>query len=120
LPCWRGIDSTAKALSWIPFLSFLIPTESGGFRDALKKISFQPSAASREQAEHRSPVDFHRQISAREVNLVHNDLKVVYGVVHWEQLLKNMRQTRFDPALAIISDRNICREVVRRLLPVGQ
>ena len=65
-------------------------------------------------------MDFHRQISAREVNLVHNDLKVVYGVVHWEQLLKNMRQTRFDPALAIISDRNICREVVRRLLPVGQ
>jgi hypothetical protein len=64
--------------------------------------------------------DFHRQIWAGEVNLADNDLKIVYGMVHWEQLLQNMRQTRFDEALGIISDRHACPEGVRRLLPVAQ
>ncbi|MGC1413979.1 MAG: hypothetical protein WA817_01755 [Candidatus Acidiferrum sp.] len=64
--------------------------------------------------------DFHRQIWAGEVNLADNDLKIVYGMVHWEQLLQNMRQTRFDEALGIISDRRACPEGTRRLLPVAQ
>src|SRR5215469_16308202 len=43
--------------------------------------------------------DFHRRIWAGEVNLADNDLKTLYGMVHWEQLLQNMRRTRFDEAL---------------------
>ena len=60
--------------------------------------------------------DVHRRIWAGEVNLADNDLKIVYGMVHWEQLLHNMRQTRFDEALGIISERN-SHEGVRLLLP---
>jgi len=38
--------------------------------------------------------DFHRRIWAGEVNLADNGLKIVYGMVHWERLLQNMRHTR--------------------------
>jgi Phosphotransferase enzyme family len=61
--------------------------------------------------------DFHRQIWAGHVNLADNDLKAAYGMVHWEQLLRNMRQTRFDEALGIVSERNRRQEGVRLLLP---
>jgi len=61
--------------------------------------------------------DFHRRIWAGEVNLADNDLKILYGMVHWEQLLQNMRRTRFDEALGIVSERNTSQEGVRLLLP---
>jgi aminoglycoside phosphotransferase (APT) family kinase protein len=61
--------------------------------------------------------DFHRRIWAGEVNLADNDLKIVYGLVHWERLLQNMRRTRFDEALGIVSERNTSQEGVRLLLP---
>ena len=61
--------------------------------------------------------DFHRRIWGGEVNLADNDLKILYGMVHWEQLLQNMRRTRFDEALGIVSERNTSREGVRLLLP---
>ena len=59
--------------------------------------------------------DFHRQIWAGEVNLADNDLKIVYGIVHWEQLLQNMRLARFGEALGIVSEGNTNQ--VPRLLP---
>jgi len=61
--------------------------------------------------------DFHRRIWAGEVNLADNDLKMVYGRMHWEQLQQNMRRTRFDDALGIVSERNTSQEGVRLLLP---
>ena len=61
--------------------------------------------------------DFHRRIRAGEVNLANNDLKIVYGLIHWEQLVRNMRQTRFDEALGIFSERNSNQEGMRLLLP---
>lgn len=61
--------------------------------------------------------DFHRRIWAGEVNLADNDLKIAYGMVHWKQLLKNVRQTRFDEALEIVSERNTSHEDLRLLLP---
>ncbi len=61
--------------------------------------------------------DLHRRIWAGEVNLADNDLKIVYGMVHWEHLLHNMRQTRFDEALRIVSERNTSQEGIRLLLP---
>jgi aminoglycoside phosphotransferase (APT) family kinase protein len=64
--------------------------------------------------------DFHQRIWAGEVNLADNDMKTLYGRVHWEQLLQNMRQTRFHEALRIVSDRHACPEGMRRLLPVAQ
>jgi len=64
--------------------------------------------------------DFHQRIWAGAVNLVDNDMKTVYGMVHWEQLLHNMRQPRFDEALKVVSDRYAGQEGMRRLLPDAQ
>jgi len=61
--------------------------------------------------------DFHERIWAGKIDLADNDLKVVYGVVHWEQLLRNMRQPRFDEALRIVSERNTSQEGTRLLPP---
>jgi thiamine kinase-like enzyme len=61
--------------------------------------------------------EFHERIWAGEIDLADNDLKVVYGMVHWEQLLENVRQPRFDEALRIVSERNTSQEGVRLLLP---
>ena len=61
--------------------------------------------------------DFHQRIWVGEVNLADNDMKTVYARIHWEQLLQNMRQARFDEALRIVSDRHPCGEGMRRLLP---
>jgi len=63
---------------------------------------------------------FHERIWAGEVNLADNDLKVVYGMVHWKQLLRNMREARFSEALRIVSDRDGQSEGMRPLLPTVQ
>lgn len=63
---------------------------------------------------------FHEMIWAGEVDLADNDLKVVYGMVHWKQLLRNTRQARFSEALRIVSDRDGQSEGMRPLLPVAQ
>jgi aminoglycoside phosphotransferase (APT) family kinase protein len=52
--------------------------------------------------------DFHRRIWAGEVNLADNQMKTVYGRVHRERLLQNMRQARFNEAVRIVSDRYSC------------
>jgi aminoglycoside phosphotransferase (APT) family kinase protein len=49
--------------------------------------------------------DFHRRIWAGEVNLADNQMKTVYGRVHWEQFL-NTPQARFNEAVRIVSDTN--------------
>ncbi len=51
--------------------------------------------------------DFHQRIWAGEVNLADSDMKIVYGRVHWERLLRNFKQARFDEALRIVSDRHL-------------
>ena len=61
--------------------------------------------------------DFHQRIWADEVSLADNDLRMVYGRIHWEQLLRNIRLARFNKALKIVSDRHAGREGVPRLLP---
>jgi thiamine kinase-like enzyme len=62
---------------------------------------------------------FHQRIWAGEINLADNDLKVVYGRVHWEQLLQNIRRPRFEEALRIVSDRHGRQEGMRWLLPTA-
>jgi len=52
--------------------------------------------------------DFHRRIWAGEVNLADYRMKTAYGRVHWEQLLQNVRQARFNEAMTIVSDRHAC------------
>jgi thiamine kinase-like enzyme len=61
--------------------------------------------------------DFHQRIWAGEIDLADNDMKVVCGRVHWEQLLQNVRRARFDESLKIVSDRHACPQSMRRLLP---
>ena len=63
--------------------------------------------------------DFHQRLWMGAVNLADSDEKTAYGRVHWQQLLQNMRQARFDDALRIVSDRHACPEVGRRLLPIA-
>ena len=50
--------------------------------------------------------DFHRRMWADEVNLKDKQMKIVYGRIHWEQLLRNVRKARFNEALRIVSDRH--------------
>lgn len=50
--------------------------------------------------------EFHRRFWAREADLADQAAKVVYGRVHWERLLANMRQARFDETLRIVSERS--------------
>jgi len=50
--------------------------------------------------------DFHRRMWAGEVDLADKDVKIVYGRVHWEWLLRNVRQARYNEALRIVSDRH--------------
>jgi aminoglycoside phosphotransferase (APT) family kinase protein len=49
---------------------------------------------------------FHRRMWAGEVNLADKDTKIVYGRVHWERLVQNMRRTRFHEALRIVAERH--------------
>jgi aminoglycoside phosphotransferase len=61
--------------------------------------------------------NFHERVWAGEIDLADNDLKVVYGMVHWNQLLQNLRQPRFDEALGIVSARNTIQGDSSLLLP---
>lgn len=49
--------------------------------------------------------DFHRRIWAGEIDLADNQMKTDNGRVHWEQLVQNMGQARFNDSLRIVSDR---------------
>ncbi|HEY6991789.1 MAG TPA: phosphotransferase [Bryobacteraceae bacterium] len=61
--------------------------------------------------------DFHERIWASDIDLADNHRKIVYGMVHWKQLLQNVRQPRFDEAIRIVSDRNTIQKSVSLLLP---
>jgi hypothetical protein len=50
--------------------------------------------------------DYHRRMWAGEVDLADKDVKILYGRVHWERLLRNVRQARYNEALRIVSDRH--------------
>jgi aminoglycoside phosphotransferase (APT) family kinase protein len=50
--------------------------------------------------------DYHRRMWAGGVDLRDNAEKVVYGRVHWERLLQNVGQPRYNEALRIVSDRH--------------
>ncbi len=47
---------------------------------------------------------FQRRLWAGEVNLADTGTKFVYGRVHWEQLVRNMRLPRLKKALRIVAD----------------
>jgi aminoglycoside phosphotransferase (APT) family kinase protein len=61
--------------------------------------------------------DFHERVWAGEIDLADNDMKVIYGMVHWERLLNNVRQPRFDEAVRIVAERNTTEVGVPLLLP---
>ncbi len=54
--------------------------------------------------------DFQRRFWAREVGLADSQAKTMFGMVHWEELLENMRRPHFDEALRIVSDRKTIQE----------
>ena len=61
--------------------------------------------------------EFHERVWAGEIDLANDDLKVVYSMVHWNRLLENLRQPRFDEALEIVSARNATQGAPSLLLP---
>ena len=63
--------------------------------------------------------NYHERIWAGGVNLADLPTRIVYGRVHWEQLLKNLRQARFEEALHIVSDRHADQVDFRPLLPAA-
>jgi hypothetical protein len=50
--------------------------------------------------------DFHRRMWAGQVDLADSGVKIVHGRVHWERLLENVRQARYNEARRIVSDRH--------------
>jgi hypothetical protein len=48
--------------------------------------------------------DFQRRIWAGEVNLSDIPTKIVYGRVHWEELLRKTQQARYDESLRIVAE----------------
>jgi len=50
--------------------------------------------------------EFHRRFWTGGVKLTDNRTKTIYGRVHWERLLRNVRQARYNEALRIVSDRH--------------
>jgi hypothetical protein len=50
--------------------------------------------------------DFHRQLWSNELELADNSLKIANGLIHWNRLLENMRQTRFKDSLALVHKAN--------------
>ncbi len=50
--------------------------------------------------------DFHQRIWTGAVNLADKQTKTVYGRVHWEQLVQNIGQPRYQEALKIVADRH--------------
>src|SRR5580658_485673 len=46
--------------------------------------------------------DYQRRIWAGEVDMAEKDVKIVYGRVHWEQFVHNVRQPRYIEALRIV------------------
>ena len=61
--------------------------------------------------------EFHERVWAGEIDLADNDLKVIYGMVHWKQLLEDVRKPRFDEALRLVSERNASHPGEGLLLP---
>jgi aminoglycoside phosphotransferase (APT) family kinase protein len=49
--------------------------------------------------------DYQRRMWAGEFDLTDKDVKIVYGRVHWERLLQNVRRPGYDEALRIVADR---------------
>jgi len=49
---------------------------------------------------------FHLRMWAGEVDLANQEVKKLYGRVHWERFLHNARQTRYKEALRLVTDRH--------------
>ena len=50
--------------------------------------------------------EFHQRFWEGEIQLEDNQLKTIYGRLHLERLLQNVRHPRFDGAMQIVSERN--------------
>ena len=72
-------------------MSFLMPGCAG-----------QPVDCTKPVPEFRN---YQRRYWAGEFDMTDKDMKVVYGRVHWERLLHNVRQPRYQEALRIVSRR---------------
>ena len=51
---------------------------------------------------------FQRRFWEGEIRLEDNETKVIYGKLHWQRLVENRQQGRFQEALRIVSDRQEC------------
>jgi serine/threonine protein kinase len=61
--------------------------------------------------------EFHQQMWAGEISLAGHEMRRVYGLIHWRQLLHNLRLPRFEQALQLVADRHSGDISIARLLP---
>lgn len=61
--------------------------------------------------------DFHDKIWAGEIDLANDEMKVVYGRVHWRQLLSNFQDPEFERALQMVAEGNRMLGGTSLLLP---
>jgi thiamine kinase-like enzyme len=47
--------------------------------------------------------DFHRRIWTGEVDMQDKQMRAVYGRVHWDRLLRNVRQARFREMMGVVA-----------------
>jgi hypothetical protein len=73
-------------------------------------LAFLSLGSSDEPVDWNAPVPdftaYHRRVWAGEVDLKDKAAKIVYGRVHWQRLVQNVRQTRYKEALRIVSGRH--------------
>jgi aminoglycoside phosphotransferase len=50
--------------------------------------------------------DYQQKVWKGEVGIVQQDEKIIYGRVHWERLLQNIRQPRYNEALRLVAERH--------------
>lgn len=63
---------------------------------------------------------FHQRLWAGEIDLADKAMQTLYGRVHWHELSRNLRSTRFDEALRIVSARHPRLDPASRLLPISE
>lgn len=87
-------------------LTFLFMSSSAG-QALARQFRTSPNSAHPGDASGTVPDydGFRRRVWAREVDLADKDVKRMYGKVHWERLLHNVRQPRYREALRIVSER---------------
>jgi len=83
-------------------MAFLFMSSSGGWTMA-QRFRSSPDPAGPIDGTVPDYAEFRRRVWAREVDLADNDVKLMYGMVHWRRLSHSVGQPRYREALRIVA-----------------